>query len=337
MNYSINFVVHMHALQQCLARFGGRASFSEDLGKLEVRAKGRSVQWHAQFGHEKDNSFSYSQMLTAQSEAFVGWRPYVNRVWPLSVDKRAFKEFCTANGLPTPRRFLRAEEVSADVLVKRSMSSFGQGITGPFTPATVKSAGRALANGEFFEEFIDGESVKIWYWNDEPVCLEKLPLPRVEGDGRRTLRQLINRAKFPGAPAEWSIWEIIAAWQGLTLDSVVAAGRKVLVEFRYRSSLHPFGFENLNCLSSYAGTPAMSLLREAGRAFGKQIPESIRQNTLYTADAMADASGAFHFLELNCNPVAHPDTYLPMFTSLFGEGAATRDLEPPKLKIAAAG
>ena len=337
MNYSINFVVHMHALQQCLAKFGGRAKFSEDLGKLEVRAKGRSVQLYAQFGHMHNGSFSYSQHLTGQSEAFVGWRPYVNRVWPLAVDKRAFKEFCVAHGLPTPRRFARPEDVSTDVLVKRGISSFSQGILGPFTPAAVKSSGRVLTDGEFFEEFIDGQSHKIWYWNDEPVCLETVPLPRVEGDGRRTLRQLINRAKFPGAPAEWDVWEPIAAWQGLMLDSVVAAGRRVLVEFRYRSSLHPFGFENLNTLSSYAGSPAVSLLREAGRTFGKQIPESIRQNTLYTVDAMSDASGAFHFLELNCNPVAHPDTYLPMFTSLFGEVAAARNLEPPKLKIAAAG
>ncbi len=317
MAYSTDLITHLRAVTDEVAKFGGRVQVNTNTYALEVRARGRTVEMLAQFGTAKDGVIGYSQPLTVEAEFFVGWRPYFNRVWPLSFDKRTFKDYCHANRLLTPRHWMSAQAVTAPVLMKHAKASFSQSITGPYTPQVVKAENRTLGEAEFFEEFIHGDIVKIWYWNDLPVVMEKLPMPTVTGDGRRTLRQLVNRAKFPNAPGDWLTWEAVARYQGHSLDAVVPAGQPVLVEFRYRSVLHPFEFANRNVLKEQS-TALMRQLREAGPLFWAAIPESIRQDTLYTVDAIADAQDQLWFLEVNCNPVSHPDTYLPMLESVFG-------------------
>jgi len=268
----------------------------------------------------------YQQTLLDSAAFFVGWRPYVNRVWPLSFDKRAFKAFCRGNGVAVPRQWIRAEEVEADVLIKRGVSSFSEGISGPYTPEAVKRLGRALEDGEYFDEFILGDIVKVWYWNATPVTLEALPMPAVTGDGAHTLRQLINGIKLPHAGADWQAWQSAAEYQGLSLDAVVPSGRRLLVEFRYRSVLHPVSpnFPNLNVLAKFAGTPVMDQLRRAGEVFWRGIPEALRQDTVFTVDGILDRSGTIRFLEINCNPSLHPDVYLPMLEGLLAPRATPR-------------
>src|SRR5262249_13067684 len=160
---------------------------------------------------------------------------------------------------------------------------------------------RHLQQTEYFEEFIHGDIVKIWYWNTVPVVLEVLPMPTVVGDGKRTLRKLIDAIRVPHMPGnDWPIWQGIAEFQGLTLDSIVPGGQRVLVDFRYLSALHPVppDTRNLNLLSSYEGTPMLRQIRDAGPVFCTAIPTEIRPNTLYSIDAIADANQRLMFLEM---------------------------------------
>lgn len=324
MTYGSNWFIHFEAISKCLQKIGGRATCNMETGALDIRARGRRVELFPQFGlFRPTGGTGYAQALLESVQFFIGWRPYFNRVWPLSFDKRSFKAFCRANGLEVPRLWTRSEDVEADVLIKRGVSSFSEGISGPYACAVVKSSGQALANGEFFEEFIRGEIVKIWYWNAAPVCLEVLPMPTVTGDGTRTLRQLIKRIKIPHIECDWQACQTIAAYQGLSLDAAVPNGRRVLVEFRYQSILHPVAtdFPNTNVLAKFAGTPLMEQLRRSGEVFWSGIPEGVRQNTLFTVDAILDQNATARFLEINSNPAAHPDVYEPMLAGLFaGEG-----------------
>lgn len=334
MAYGTNWFIHFRAVSECLRRIGGRATCSMETGALDIRAHGRRVELLAQFGLFRPGGIGYSQTLLETTSFFIGWRPYGNRVWPLSFDKRAFKAFCRGNGVAVPRQWSRAEDVEADVLIKRGVSSFSEGINGPYTQAAVRGSSRVLANGEFFEEFIAGDIIKVWYWNATPVCLEVFPMPTVTGDGTRTLRQLIRRVKVPHAEADWQALQTIAEYQGLALDEVVPQGRRVLVEFRYQSILHRVrpDFPNLNALASFAETPLMDQLRRGGEIFWRGIPEPTRQNTLFTVDGVLDRNGTACFVEMNSNPAVHPDAYAPMLDGLFEIGAEARTSGPAPLR-----
>jgi hypothetical protein len=330
MTYGANWFIHFRAICECLPAIGGRATCNMETGTLDIRARGRRVELHPQFGlFRPTGGVGYSPALVESAQFFIGWRPYFNRVWPLSFDKRSFKAFCSANGVAVPRLWTRAEEVEAPVLIKRAVSSFSEGIRGPFAPAAVTSSGLTLTTGEFFEEFVPGDIIKVWYWNAAPVCLEVLPMPTVTGDGTRTLRQLVKRIAIPHIECDWQECQAIVEYQGLSVDAVVPEGREVFVDFRYRSILHPVAtdFPNTNVLATFAATPLMDQLRRSGEVFWLGIPEAHRQNTLYTVDGILDRTGTARFLEINSNPAAHPDVYPAMLESLFAPDA--QHMRPP--------
>jgi|KBSMisStaDraftv2_1062788.scaffolds.fasta_scaffold72464_2 hypothetical protein len=325
MTYGSNWFIHFEAVSKCLTQLGGRATCNMESGALDIRARGRRVELFPQFGlFPASGGIAYAQALLENVQWFIGWRPYINRVWPLSFDKRSFKAFCSANGVEVPRLWIRSEDVEADVLIKRGVSSFSEGIVGPYPSAVVKGSGRVLAQGEFFEEFILGDIMKVWYWNASPVCLEVFPMPTVSGDGTHTLRQLIKRIKIPHIECDWQACQGIAEYQGLALDGVVPQGQQALVEFRYQSILHPVstGFPNTNVLAKFTATPLMEQLRRSGEVFWRGIPEAVRQDTLFTVDGILDRTGTARFLEINSNPAAHPDVYQPMLQGLFAGGSA---------------
>jgi len=339
MSYSISWVTHFRAVSDGLARIGGRAICNAETGALDIRARGRRVELFPQFGFSSaDGGTGYLRALQDNAEYFVGWRPYPVRFWPLSFDKRAFKAFCRGNNIATPRQWIRPEDIETDVLIKQGVSSFSQGISGPYAPATLKRAGRALNDGEFFEEFISGEIIKVWYWNAMPVCLEVLPMPRVTGDGTRTLRQLIKLRMSPHAGGDWEAWRTLAECQGFSLEAVVPNGRQVLIEFRYRSCLRGSQPDDVssNVLAKCAGTPLMEQLRRSGEVFWRGIPDAVRQDTLFTVDGILDRSGLARFVEINSNPAVHPDAYFPMLEGLFAVGASEQAQRPARAVLQAA-
>jgi len=319
MAYDINLFSHLRAISECLPKFEARARIDFETLNLLIRGRGRQIELLPQFMCRREAGLVYTPRLSADVRAFIGWRPYFNRVWREAIDKMIFKDFCASNGLRTPPRYLRAEDVRTGVLVKRSRSSFGQGMTGPFTASAVKELNYVLRDNEYFEEFIHGKIAKIWYWNDEPASLEIIPMPAVVGDGRSTLRDLIANIKSLFAfaePDQAQLREALAQFQGLTLDSVPGDGQRVVVDFRYQSTLHPTVFSKVNQLKEYEGTRALEQIREAGKDFWNVIPEQLRQNIVYTIDAIVDEQHNVWFLEMNCNPLVHPDVYPAMIESM---------------------
>lgn len=338
MPYNHSSLVHIKAVSECLARHDGRARLDFETFTLEVRARGRRVELLPQFTFRQNGNLAYSPKLTAESVGFLGWRPYFNRVWPLSVDKTAFKEFCVGNQLPTPKRFTHISEVATSVLIKRNRSSFGQGIVGPLSPEQLKSSSYKPTDDEFYEEFIHGEIAKVWFWNDAPVCLETVPMPTVVGDGHSAVHQLISKLKPLAAVvdvASWDTWASVVAYQGVTLETVLPAGKTVMVDFRYQSPLLPMSYENANVLASQKG-PVRQQLDHAAKLFWQGIPEAVRQDTLYTVDAIIDPRQKLWFLEMNCNSLVHVDVYPAMFESLFGAAQQAQGAKPNLLGATAA-
>jgi hypothetical protein len=325
MLFDMNFFSHYRAVAQCLGELGVQAKVDYGTLQLLVRGSGREVQLLPQFVCRRESGIAYTPGLSTEARGFIGWRPYFNRVWPHAIDKLLFKQFCADNALRTPRHYTEPAAIERAVIVKRSRSSFGQGLTGPISLAQLAASKHPVTPGDYFEEFIEGEIAKIWYWNETPVALEILQMPSVTGDGRSTLRKLIETKKtffFMHGRFNFDVAATIAEYQGLTLDSVVPEGKRVLTDFRYQSPLHHEASDKQNALIEYADRASLAQIKAAGRQFCSAIPENIRANTLYTIDAMIDREDTVWYLEMNCNPMVHVDAYRPMLTSLLATASA---------------
>lgn len=288
---------------------------------LHVKGRGKVVQFYPQFIMPHNGSLMFTPTIQRESRMFLGWRPYFNRIWPIAVDKLAFKAFCREHSLLTPKLFARLQDVDTDVVLKRARASFGLGVSPPRIGNEIVRVAGALAEGEYYEEFKRGTLAKIFYVNEKPVAVESMEMPSVVGDGRSTLRDLILALLPRRGEPDWGMCSGIAHYQGLTLDSIVEDGRRVLAEIKYLSMLHAPTLHNVNSIDALRGTATLAQLERAGQVFIQGVPEFYRELITYTVDAVVDSSGQAWFLEMNCNSVAHPDSYASMFARIFGPAA----------------
>jgi hypothetical protein len=321
---------HVRAVQQLLARYQGEASIDLATYAAEVRARNRYYKLYPQFVCSSEGRTRYSIRPEADMTGFVGWLPYFNKRWPIGTGKFPFKEYCQQNGLSTPRMWRKPGEELREFVVKIDSGSFGQGLRGPFRHYDPAHPAHALGDGGYFEAFVRGRILKVFYWEDRLVCVEMLDMPSVEGDGSSTVRELVARRLGPRTPeSEWKVIEEIVAYGDLKLDAVPAAGRKVMFDFRYGSSGHPVTYHNTNALLRMQDSPITRQLVECGRVLWQGIPEATRMATLFSVDAIADAEDRVWLLEMNCNPVCHPDVYPYMFEPLFGPVGTAERVEAP--------
>lgn len=328
MLFDMNFFSHYRAMAECLRELDARARLDYQTLGLVARGRGRQAELLPQFICRREHGVAYTPGLSPEVRGFIGWRPYFNRVWPMAMDKLTFKQFCEQSALRTPKHYMQPGPLERAVIVKRTRSSFGQGMTGPISLAQLAALNHPVSAGEYFEEFIEGDIAKIWYWNEQPVALEVLPMPAVVGDGSSTLRRLIENRKtlFSMHAPQFTldVAATIAEYQGTTLDSVVPEGKRVLTDFRYQSPLNQAHSNNQNALAAYAGRAALRELELAGKSFFAAIPENVRTNTLYTIDAIIDPQDQVWYLEMNCNPMVHVDAYRPMLRTLLNEAVTPR-------------
>jgi hypothetical protein len=200
-------------------------------------------------------------------------------------------------------------------LVKSDVSSFGKGLRGPWRP----DAGQALGEGEYYEEFVPGRILKAWYWDERLIALEGIDPPKVTGDGKSTVRALIERGLRKGtSQPPWEHYARCVAFHGAGLETVLEAGREVVADILYGSKLLPVQMHNTNRLEQEKDTPIGVQLAAWGPALLDSVPAELRGiGTMYTVDAMAAADGRIWLLEMNCNPTVHPDAYAGMFEGLF--------------------
>lgn len=71
-------------------------------------------------------------------------------------------------------------------------------------------------------------------------------------------------------------------------------------------------------LARYAGTPAERRLSDAGPVLWHSMADAARKNTLWSVDAIFEQDHVW-LLGMSCDPVVHPQAYLPMLESLFGQ------------------
>ena len=321
---------HMAAVQQCARKFQGEATVNLADMVLQVRGRNRQYSFYPQFVAVADGRLRYTTHTDDQTIGLKGWTPYAIKRWPTGMSKLAFKDFCQRNGLRTPAMWRAPSPEMRDFLVKKDASSFGEGLRGPFRRHEAQDPAQSLAEGGFYEAFVRGRIVKATYWDGRLACVEILDMPTVKGDGRSSVRELFaSRCIDPPPEHEWLFLGGVAAYQGLTLDTIPAAGHPVLIDYRNGSYAHPRSRRNANALQEIAGSALLAQLAGCGPVLWQGIPETLRPATLFAVDAILDEQERLWLLEMNCNPVCHPDVYGPMMETLFGAADATE--APPQL------
>jgi hypothetical protein len=337
--YRTGFYSHACAVNDAAAALGLRASIDLADQRLELRGGERSFRLHAQFllGLEGGRQ-GYSPYASERTIGFIGWLPYFNKRWAIGAGKAPFKEYCRANDLRTPQEWRVPADDMRDFVIKRPDSSFGLGLRGPFASRQAADAAAAYTAGAYCEAFVRGRIIKAFYWNERPACVEILDMPVVMGDGTSTLREVMVRkaGKRPVASEDWTAMEETAVYGGFGLDAVPPKGKAILADFRFSSPLHTESDGNSNRLESIRGSALERQLVDCGRTLWLGIPEERRPGSLFSVDAILDDDDRLWLLEMNCNPICHPDVYPLMLEWLFtspdavqGPGPAPRDLPAP--------
>jgi hypothetical protein len=307
---------HFKWLQTGVLGLGAEAFLDPCTFVLRLRVGETRRVLYPQFLTFTNSVRQYTPSFNSDAAQFIGWCPYVNRRWPLASEKLLFKQFAVRHGLRTPEYSTDANAVMNDVIVKKSVSSFATNIKGPFKSSSDHKL--EPATGEYFERFIPGWIAKIWYWEAQPVCMEMEKMPHVRGNGVSTVRGLINARLFQrGRKRGLQHLEAFLAYQGVGLDTVLAAGQDQTVEFRYGSPLlTPAGARDVD-LTKEIRPELEPQLRDIGRKLWLAIPEAVRSNTVFTVDAIVDEHDQIWTLEMNSNPFIHPYVYPTMLQSLF--------------------
>lgn len=326
MFYHRRLINHFLHVNQWLAQHDGQADLNMRTFQVTLSAYGRKYVLEPQFLLERGATIAYSPALTPDVNGFIGWLPYRNKRWQLAINKILFKQYVERHGKRTPQYWLSAESAPENALIKPAVGSFGNGQRGPFKSIHSGEPSQALGPGEFYEKFRTGSILKVWYWNDRPVCVEIRPALSVTGDGKATLLELIKQT-YPVDDRAWARYDArrdalsaLLAYQDVTWDTVLSAGTRLLVDYLYGSTLHPELSRNVNQLSAIKDSPLERELLECGPIFWNAIPEDIRKNTAYAVDGIVDeASGEVRWLEMNSNPMFPPDAYSKVLDSLFKE------------------
>ena len=294
---------------------------------------------YPQFSKTRDTgSRFYHALLEKESDRFAGWRPYLPIFIDGFNDKLYFKQYLLAAGCLTPDY---SESTTADlvgVIIKNRQSAFSENIKGPFAAAS--ECPLHPEQGEYYEQFIAGEIVKIWYGNAKPICIELASMPAVLGDGQqsigeliialsaskgyenpqdRLLKQLIrdqaaykDDPRYEGARVTLNRIQQVLLYSGYTLDDVLDKQQRQIIDFRY---VHRFPRNNAvhwldRCELDV--TPYRDQLEYTGAVIATLLEQPSCSLLFYTVDAILDDSQQLWILEANSNPMMHPFVYEDM-------------------------
>lgn len=320
MYYLFRPIKHLHPIREWALAHGAEMLIAPETFEMTIRLGSRRVVLIPRFVRDYEGRTIYQRDFAGDGD-FIGWMPYPVKSWPLSTDKKLFKEYALANGLRVTASWTEGPPLAPDFIVKPAIGSFGVGIRGPFGPLAPLSDATAAQEGDFYEQFIRGRSAKAWFWNGQPVALEVLTPPQMTGDGRRTLRELAvqRRGNFDLVMNLESSRQILA-WQGYDLDAVVPEGVDVMLDFRYLTPHDRVTLKNRNVWDEMP--PEISAqFCYAGPLLYRGIPDSIRRDSVFTLDAVIDDDDHVWLLEMNSHPMIHPNVYPLMLASIFGDDA----------------
>jgi hypothetical protein len=318
--YATSFMAHYGTMIDGIRRIGAAGRLSFDSLHLEVTRGDRYLEltpniWELPIA-DKD------KVVPARDTGFpvfLGWRPSQSCTIELMTNKLSFKQFCQNYGLRTPAMDATIMKDEALVLIKEvAVGETHRAIVGPITLRDALASPEYLNGERYIEAFVEGDPLQAWYYNGKLACVEVRTKPVVQGDGCNTLRELISWITSPFNVVDWQVVEAITRVQSFDLDSIVPAGKSVVVDIRFSSALLPTVHTNENKLPQLAGTKVGQQLLEAGPIFLKSFPDAVRNTSIFRIDGVLDAQQNVWFMDIGRERVVHPDVYPIMLKELLG-------------------
>lgn len=323
MYFLLRPIKHLAPIRRWARAHGAEMTLSADTFEMDVRLGEGRISLIPRFVVGEADAPRYTRRFPDEGN-FIGWMPYPSKSWPLSTDKRLFKDYALSHGLRVTASWRQGEALAPDFIAKPAIGSFGKGFRGPFGPHNPLHDMFQLGDDEFFEQFIRGRSTKAWFWNGKPVAVEVLAAPTIVADGRRTLQQIAvqPRGNFDVA-LDLSSSVALLAWQGYTIDSVPPEGAEVMIDFRYVTPFDRMTDRNRDVLRDVSPAVAAQFTY-AGTVLYQGIDPEVRENSVFTVDGVVDDQDRVWFLEMNSHPMIHPNVYKPMLESTLGAYATGR-------------
>ena len=321
MSYIASVWNHLRLVQAWATAQNAQLAIDGRSFELEVKGRHRYFNLAPRFFARRDGRTSYVVEPWAEGiVGFAGWLPYRLVSWQLSTDKLAFDAHMRSLGLRVPRLFKADQKPDVAYIVKRAQGSFGERITGPCLPGSAAP----LEEGEFRQAFVPGRNLKVWFWGRQPIYAHLTDYPEVVGDGASDLQTLCARQQPALGTTDddadaADIFAAALAFQGLTIGSVLAEGRRAWVDFRYGRAYGPprRGATPYDNALSTLHEPVAQQISEMGRVIGDHLEPQFRVPVLYSVDAVVDRDHQVWWLEANANPALPPDGYFPILDTLF--------------------
>lgn len=321
---------HMRAVKQWADAAGADTQLDLRSFELEVKCRNRFYRFKPRFLGQDGGRHFHTEKLVDKVTGFIGWLPYGVLRTELSDDKLVFKHFAAQAGLRVPASWT-PQTPQGQYLLKRSAGSFGYEITGPWRkgatqvripPETRSETG--TKGSLFAEQFIEGDSLKVWFWGDQPFYAHRQSWPAITGDGVSTIESLAAQrlgvaAADLAASVDYPFVESSLAFQDLSPTQVLSEGRRAWIDFRYgrswQANVPRAGSDNQLAELPPRARERVTLM---GAAVAAELKKKLRAPVLYAVDGVLDADGEVWWLEINSNPILPPEGYATMFGSLFG-------------------
>lgn len=316
-NFQQNLLNHLKLINNLLSVHGLEASVRLPDMRLRVAAGRRELNLFPHFVQAgRDRKMQLVPDGSGKGAGFAGWLPSRGVRWPEMSSKLAFRRRALGCGVRVPEHFGPGEN-HGEVLVKTDRMAYVEGLRGPY--AALSGADGRVSQGEYCERFIVGRNLRVWCWRGRPVCAEFEAPASVTGDGRSSVRSLVQKARRNAGYRVYveDIAECMAARAGYLLDDVLPAGTQLVVDFRYGSALQPRIATDENVWPKLEVSLA-NQVREAAATMLAWVPADARMTLVFALDAVVDADGLAWWLNMEADPLLHPAVYPPMLADLLG-------------------
>lgn len=311
-----DFFLHVKCLRQAALAFN--LDMQLDINTLQVSIKNNdAASWlYPKYFFQDRDGGHFSSKLHDNTAWFAGWSSEKKALMiELFSNKLQFKDLLTQANIPTPAYFATNNHHLSNYIIKKSLSSNGHGIEGPYNAAS--GVKHQVADSEFFfESFIQGEMIKIWFCDELPICLERQNMPEVIGDGTATLSQLI-KCNYIGTltpPVMQRINQILLKNNNKP-DRVLEQGEHQLLEFVWARGINRFLPVTLVNFDDLEDEYLETQLLQVGDFVGKLLQQKGHHDRVYTVDGIYEGN-ILWILEANSNPAIHPLLYSAILGNL---------------------
>lgn len=319
--YGMNLLTHFRSLYQSANRVGASIKIDFSTLHVEITHEGKYFELVPRFAKllGAEGWFELQPTMSRDTSLFSGWSFGNTFELPIRNNRNAFKKFCEAKGVLTPKLFSSPATAKAQVLIKDVAAMRRGNIQGPMSIADAFK--QPLPSGRYVEEYVEGDPFQAWYFAGQVACVERREKIGIKGDGRSTVAQLLSVIKNPFADYLEPTTESLLRAHDVTLDSVLADKRVVPISFRFQSpqsAFQPYASTNENVLDKLQESEILEQLKQVGSAVLAEVPKEHKRMAIFRLDGVIDRQDRVWTTSIPHLIYVHPDIYSVMIPQMLG-------------------